>query len=115
MMTRKYKIHFNKGRQYLLFHIGSSLRKFRTDNKCHAYYVAAENRKQRSGLFGHIHIPEEQVTPALFEELKAHEIYHAVEDWWTCRKGNVLSDKNEEIRALIMGEISRKIHGKIGV
>ena len=52
---RKIKVTFNDGKQWVIFHIGTSLRKFKSDNDCHAYYVGAETRLKRRGLFGHIH------------------------------------------------------------
>lgn len=101
----KYRLYFNHRRQYLIVHVDDPPRAFKRKNNCHAYYIPADVRYKRSGLFGHIHLPLVD-DGDYFRELVSHEIAHAVDDWWTCRKGNVLGVQNEEIRATIAGEMN---------
>lgn len=104
---RKIRVTFNGGRQYVYFHVGMTPRAFRRKRQAYAEYWTQAQRKQRKGLIGNIYLPEETRMPAM-AELVAHEVYHLVDDWWRCRKGNVMNDNNEEIRASICGEIVGK-------
>jgi hypothetical protein len=108
---RHIKVTFNSRKQWVMFHVGISLRKFRNENQCHAYYVPADVRLKRRGLFGHVYIPETSDT--MFSELVSHEIAHAVHDWFLCRKGgDRCIIKNEELFASMTGEIARKFWRK---
>ncbi|NWG34968.1 MAG: hypothetical protein HXY42_11020 [Chloroflexi bacterium] len=84
---------------------------FRRKNQCHAYYIAAEVRKQRQGLFGHIYLSELNHSP-MAQELVAHEVQHLIFDWVLTRKGMNINEKNEERIATMTGEISRRLWRK---
>lgn len=111
---KQFRVRFNKGKQSVMFHIGEPLKAFREKHQCHAWYSNAVQRKTRSGLFGHIHLPSPRGMKRIeFDELAVHEIYHLIDDWWRCRKGNVMSDNNEEDRATLAGELYRKFLQKL--
>ena len=80
-------------------------------NQCHAYYIAAEERKQRRGLFGYIYLSELNFSP-MAHELVAHEVQHLIFDWVLTRKGMTINEKNEERIATMTGEISRRLWRK---
>lgn len=109
----KFRLYFNRDKytgeynQWVLIHIGDDVKSFRRRNDCHAYYIGADVRKQRRGLFGHIHIPEGESEINL-HELIPHEIQHMVTDWILCRKGGQLTPKNEERIATMTGEINKR-------
>jgi len=108
-------IKFNEGKQWVKFKVDSDPKTFANENKCRGWYWEAENRKQRQGLFGYIHLPlYNKVTP-FFRELVAHEIQHLITDWVTCRQVKDLSAyllNNDERIATISGEIERRFWQK---
>jgi elongation factor P hydroxylase len=107
----KIRVNFNDNKQYIVFVIGDKPRAFQRKNDCHAYYIGADERKKRSGVFGYIHIPVMDDTP-LLRELIAHEVQHAIIDWVLCRKGGQVTTKNEERLATMTGEITRRFYAK---
>ena len=110
MTEKRIKVYFNNNKQWLIFHVGARLRAFRARNDCHAYYIPAEPRLIRRGLFGHIYIPTGEITQLMFEELKSHEIAHAMHDWFLCRAGGawaLANPRGEELYASMTGQISK--------
>lgn len=113
---KQFKVRFNKGRQSVLFEIDVPIKAFLQKRGAYAEYWNHARRKQRRGLFGRIVLPSPRGMKRVeFDELVVHEIYHLIDDWWRCRKGNVMDDNNEETRATLAGEIYRKFWQKMGV
>ena len=110
----RFKIPFNDNKQFCIVHVADNVRSFKRRNKCHAYYIAADVRKLRSGLFGHIHLSEFNLSP-MAHELVAHEVQHMMIDWILCRAGGALTKRNKEKIAAMTGEITRRIWRKIAV
>jgi len=106
-----FRVFFNERKQWVDVFIADSPARFKRRNDCHAYYLGAQCRKQRRGLFGFIHLSQMDDTP-LSIELMAHEIQHMIFDWWLCRKGNYLTAQNEEFIATITGQFSRAFWAK---
>lgn len=106
---RRIRVKFNDNKQSVDFIVGENIKAFLKKRGCYAEYWNRAGRKQRRGPFGYIRLPSMVgVKSAEYSELVSHEVYHLVDDWWRCRKGNVMSDANEEKRAEIHGEIVRK-------
>lgn len=113
---KQFRVRFNKGRQYVIFHIGEPLHAFRKKHKCWAWYGSDRQRKY-NGLMGHIHLPSMRGMKRVeYDELVSHEIAHLVIDWILSR-ARALSfiARNEEDIATMTGEISRKFWRKMGV
>jgi hypothetical protein len=111
MSKPAFRIYFNDNKQWFNVYIARDPARFKRKNQCHAYYIAAEVRKQRRGLFGHIYLSELNFSP-LAHELVAHEIQHLIFDWVLTRKGMKLTEKNEERIATMTGEIARRFWRK---
>ena len=105
------RVPFNKNRQYVLFHVADDSAKFKRRNECYAYYIEADVRHLRRGLFGHIHLSELNRSP-LAHELVAHEIEHLVFDWVLSHKGMTFNRRNEERISDMVGEIHRRFWRK---
>ncbi|HET9908327.1 MAG TPA: hypothetical protein VFQ23_16890 [Anaerolineales bacterium] len=106
-----FRIHFNDNRQWFNVYVADNPTRFKRRNQCHAYYIAAEVRKQRKGLFGYIYLSELNFSP-MAHELVAHEVQHLIFDWVLTRKGMGISEKNEERIATMTGEIARRFWRK---
>jgi hypothetical protein len=106
-----FRIHFNDNRQWFNVYVADSPTRFKRRNQCHAYYIAAEVRKQRQGLFGYIYLSELNFSP-MAHELVAHEVQHLIFDWVLTRKGMTMNERNEERIATMTGEIARRFWRK---
>ena len=106
-----FRVYFNNNRQWVNIYVAHNPAHFKRKNQCHAYYIAAETRKQREGLFGYIYLSELNFSP-MAHELVAHEVQHLIFDWVLTRKGMNISEKNEERIATMTGEISRRLWRK---
>jgi hypothetical protein len=102
----KFRVYFNDNKQYVIFHLADDVKAFRRKNQCWAYYIAADERRTRRGLFGHIHLPHEKFVN--MSELISHEVQHLMIDWVLCRKDGKLTPRNEERIATITGEIVKR-------
>lgn len=111
MKRPAFRIYFNSNRQWVNVYVADSPHQFKRKNQCHAYYIAAETRKQRQGLFGYIYLSELNFSP-MAHELVAHEVQHLIFDWVLTRKGMTISEKNEERIATMTGEIARRLWRK---
>ena len=111
MAKPAFRVYFNNNKQWVNIFVASSPAHFKRKNQCHAYYIAADMRKQRQGLFGHIYLSELNHSP-LAQELVAHEVQHLIFDWVLTRKGMNINQKNEERIATMTGEISRRLWRK---
>jgi hypothetical protein len=111
MYKPAFRVFFNGNKQWVNIYVAHDPAHFKRKNQCHAYYIAAETRKQREGLFGYIYLSELNFTP-MAHELVAHEIQHLIFDWVLTRKGMTISEKNEERIATMTGEISRRLWRK---
>ena len=111
------RVYFNGKKQSIVFYIGDNLKAFKTQNDCHAYYVAADNRLKRSGQIGSIHLPNRRgISKADYNELVAHEVQHLIIDWILTRaRGLSFIRRNEEKIATMTGEIVRKFWIRLGV
>jgi hypothetical protein len=94
------------GSQNVLVYIWKSVRGLRrnTSFKGNDYvgaYVAYPYRKQRSGLFGEIHLVKHRIGAGYV----AHEIQHFLYDWLQTQKQ---TDKTNEKLALLAGEFTRE-------
>ena len=105
-MKPAFRVYFNEKEHWVDVYVAESPAKFKRKEKCYAYYIGADNRRQRRGLFGKIHLSQLDDSP-LSIELMTHEIQHLFFDWWLCRKGNQMSTQNEERIAKMVGEFSR--------
>jgi hypothetical protein len=104
---RQFKVRFNGGKQSVTFHVGDT--EILTQLDAAAYYDEHKKRRKRRGAFAHIYLPSmRSLKRAEFHELLGHEVTHFIDDWWRCRKGNEMTDNNEERRATLHGEIVRK-------
>ena len=111
MSKPAFRIPFNNNRQWFNVYVARNPAHFKRKNQCHAYYIAAEERKQREGLFGYVYLSELNFSP-MAHELVAHEIQHLIFDWVLTRKGMRLSERNEERIATMTGEIARRFWRK---
>lgn len=101
-----FRVRFNE-HQYVDVYVALDARRFRRVNDCHAYYMPAEGRRQRRGLFGYIYLSELNYS-AYALELVAHEIQHLFFDWVLCRRGARFGIHNEERIATLTGEFTRR-------
>jgi len=111
MSRPAFRVYFNNNQQWFNVYVADDPIRFKRKNQCHAYYIAAEVRKQRRGLFGYIYLSELNFSP-MAHELVAHEIQHLIFDWVLTRKGMSISERNEERIATMTGEISRRLWRK---
>lgn len=111
MSKPAFRVYFNDNKQWVNIYIAKDPIYFKRKNQCHAYYIAAEIRKQRQGLFGYIYLSELNFSP-MAHELVAHEVQHLIFDWVLTRKGMNINEKNEERIATMTGEISRRLWRK---
>lgn len=111
MSKPAFRVYFNDNKQWVNIYVANDPTHFKRKNQCHAYYIAADVRKQRRGLFGHIYLSELNHSP-LAQELVAHEVQHLIFDWVLTRKGMTISERNEERIATMTGEIARRIWRK---
>ena len=111
MSKPAFRVYFNDNKQWVNIYVAKNPTHFKRKNQCHAYYIAAEIRKQRQGLFGYIYLSELNFSP-MAHELVAHEVQHLIFDWVLTRKGMTISEKNEERIATMTGEISRRLWRK---
>src|SRR5512147_612958 len=111
MSKPAFRVYFNENKQWVNIYVANSPAWFKRKNQCHAYYIAAETRKQRQGLFGHIYLSELNLTP-MAHELVAHEVQHLIFDWVLTRRGMNINEKNEERIATMTGEIARRFWRK---
>lgn len=95
-MKPAFRVPFNNGKQHIRIYIANSPAYFRRTRKCHAYYLPAEARRKRKGLFGHVHFSE------VTHELVAHELLHVLVDWMR-EMGVRFSERNEERLVLVHG------------
>jgi len=102
--VKRIEVKFNNSRQSIIFFIHHSLNRFRKKYKCDAWYSNHKGREPRSGVFGVIHLPK--ADRHYMNELVAHEVSHAVDDWSLYMRGS--ADAKEERRATVNGEIVRK-------
>ena len=84
MSKPAFRVHFNNNQQWFNVYVADDPTRFKRKNQCYAYYIAAEVRRQRKGLFGYIYLSELNFTP-LAHELVAHEIQHLIFDWGLTR------------------------------
>jgi len=111
MSKPAFRVFFNDNKQWVNIYVAKDPASFKRKNQCHAYYIAAETRKQRQGLFGYIYLSELNFSP-MAHELVAHEVQHLIFDWVLTRKGMNINEKNEERIATMTGEISRRLWRK---
>ena len=111
MSQPAFRIYFNDNKQWFNVYVAKNPAWFKRKNQCHAYYLAAETRSQRKGLFGYIYLSELNPSP-MAHELVAHEVQHLIFDWVLTRKGMNISEKNEERIATMTGEIARRFWRK---
>jgi hypothetical protein len=111
MSKPAFRIHFNDNKQWFNVYVARDPTHFKRKNQCHAYYIAAETRKQRHGLFGYVYLSELNFSP-MAHELVAHEVQHLIFDWVLTRKGMRLTERNEERIATMTGEIARRFWRK---
>ena len=109
--TSRFIVKFNNGRQSVKVIVEDNPKSFRRRNKCHAWYIAKDVRKKRSGLFGYIHLPLTELSPYM-TELIGHEVQHLINDWILCHKGFQLSEKNDERVATMTGELNKRIQAR---
>lgn len=107
MSKPAFRVYFNNNKQWFNVYVARNPAHFKRKNQCHAYYIAAETRKQREGLFGYIYLSELNFSP-MAHELVAHEVQHLIFDWVLTRKGMRLTERNEERIATMTGEIARR-------
>ena len=114
---KSFRVYFNGKKQSIVFTIGENLKAFKAQNDCHAYYVAADNRRKRRGQIGSIHLPNKRgMCKADYHELVTHEVQHLIIDWILTRaRGLSFIRRNEEKIATMTGEIVRKFWDKSGV
>ena len=111
MSKPDFRVYFNDDKQWVNIYVAHDPAHFKRKNQCHAYYIAAEERKQRRGLFGYIYLSELNFSP-MAHELVAHEVQHLIFDWVLTRKGGNINEKNEERIATMTGEITRRLWRK---
>lgn len=111
MSKPAFRVYFNDNKQWVNIYVAKNPAHFKRKNQCHAYYIAAEIRKQRQGLFGYIYLSELNFSP-MAHELVAHEVQHLIFDWVLTRKGMNINERNEERIATMTGEISRRLWRK---
>jgi len=111
MSKPAFRVYFNDNKQWVNIYVAKDPAWFLRKMNCHAYYIAAEDRKQRQGLFGYIYLSELNFSPNA-HELVAHEVQHLIFDWVLTRKGMNINEKNEERIATMTGEISRRLWRK---
>lgn len=111
MAKPDFRVYFNDDKQWVNIYVAHDPAHFKRKNQCHAYYIAAEERKQRQGLFGYIYLSELNFSP-MAHELVAHEVQHLIFDWVLTRKGGNINEKNEERIATMTGEITRRLWRK---
>ena len=111
MSKPAFRIYFNENKQWFDVYVANSPAHFKRKNQCHAYYIGAETRKQREGLFGYIYLSELNYSP-MAHELVAHEIQHLIFDWVLTRKNMTFTEQNEERIATMTGEIARRFWRK---
>jgi hypothetical protein len=111
MAKPDFRVYFNDDKQWVNIYVAHDPAHFKRKNQCHAYYIAAEERKQRQGLFGYIYLSELNFSP-MAHELVAHEVQHLIFDWVLTRKGMTINEKNEERIATMTGEITRRLWRK---
>ena len=111
MSKPAFRVYFNDNKQWVNIYVANSPAWFKRKNQCHAYYIAAETRKQREGLFGYIYLSELNLSP-MAHELVAHEVQHLIFDWVLTRKGMKMTEQNEERIATMTGEIARRFWRK---
>jgi len=70
-----FRVYFNERNQWVDVYVADSPAKFKRKNQCHAYYMGADGRRQRRGLFGFMHLSQMDDSP-LSIELMTHEIQH---------------------------------------
>lgn len=102
---KRFRVHFNNGKQYFDVYIADSQRKFMAREKCWAYYNPQEERKARRGLFGSVHFSK------VGSGLVAHELLHMLIDWIKAGYGKI-TDRNEERIVLMYGEMVRNFWRK---
>jgi len=111
MSKPAFRIYFNENKQWFSVYVAHNPTHFKRKNQCHAYYIAAETRKQRQGLFGYIYLSELNFSP-MAHELVAHEVQHLIFDWVLTRRGMRFTENNEERIATMTGEIARRFWRK---
>ena len=111
MAKPAFRVYFNDNKQWVNIYVARNPAHFKRKNQCHAYYIGAEERKQREGLFGYIYLSELNFSP-MAHELVAHEVQHLIFDWVLTRKGMKFNEQNEERIATMTGEISRRLWRK---
>jgi hypothetical protein len=111
MSKPAFRVFFNDNKQWVNIYVAKDPAWFKRKMECHAYYIGAETRKQRQGLFGYIYLSELNFSP-MAHELVAHEVQHLIFDWVLTRKGMNINEKNEERIATMTGEISRRLWRK---
>ena len=104
---RKIRVNFNKGKQYVYFHIGEPLKAFKAKHDCDAWYSNQVQRNRYKGLFGNIYLPKCKHGDPYSHELVTHEVQHLLADWMKAR-GMRVTDRNEERIATIAGGIVGK-------
>lgn len=109
------RVFFNRKKQSVIFHVGKSLKAFRQEHNCWAYYVAADNRLKYSGVIGSVFLPSSRgMTQAAYAELVTHEVQHLIIDWILTRaRGLEYIRRHEERIASMTGEIVRKFFEKV--
>lgn len=98
----KFRVHFNKGKQYFDVHVYDAPRKFYAVNKCWAYWQPYEHQRTRKGFFGTVALGEMDVA------LAEHELQHLWINWIRCRKPGRITNQNEERLVCLLDEIKHK-------
>ena len=50
MSKPAFRVFFNDNKQWVNIYVAKDPASFKRKNQCHAYYIAAETRKQRQGV-----------------------------------------------------------------
>ena len=103
---KRFRVHFNKGKQWFDVYIADSQRKFMARESCYAYYQPASPRNVRRGMFGTVHFSKTGTG------LVAHELLHLLIDWVRVGRSHTITERNEESVVLMFGEMVRAFWNK---
>lgn len=104
-----FKVNFNHGRQYFVVYLEdvTPTTFHRRGGGRWGFWLGADERKERSGLFGELHLVAERVR----NDVVAHELFHVVADWLN---GKAIVPQTEERAALLMDELTRNFWREYG-
>lgn len=104
-----FRVPFNRGKQYFVVYLEdvTPTTFHRRGGGRWGFWQASDERNDRLGLFGEMHLVAERVR----NDVVAHELFHVVADWLS---GKAIVPQNEERLARLMDELTRNFWREYG-